>query len=108
MRKRIQKVSKKEKTRIAVKEIKKQIIIKKRLLGLMAIVVIAAVAAWNIYVSQSKNEMALSDVALENVEALAKEDSDIIDCTAFPNCSSTCPWEWCGYCMGFYMQECIL
>ena len=48
---------------------------KKRILGLMAIVVIAAVAAWNVYMSQSKNEMALSDVALENIEALASSES---------------------------------
>jgi hypothetical protein len=36
---------------------------------MMIVAAIAVVAAWN--VSQSKNEMALTDVALENVEALA-------------------------------------
>ena len=61
---------------------------KKRILGLMAIVVIAAVAAWNVYMSQSKNEMALSDVALENVEALANNEGGS---TCSGNCSS---WIW--------------
>jgi hypothetical protein len=49
---------------------------KKVFCGIAAWVMIAAVAAWNVYVNQSKNEMALSDVALENVKALAKEDSE--------------------------------
>jgi hypothetical protein len=67
---------------------------------------IVTAAAWNVGQSLNKNEMALSDVALANVEALGQEIT--LDCTALPYCSSTCPWEWCGYCMGFYMQECIL
>jgi hypothetical protein len=49
---------------------------KKKIFGLMAIAVITAVAAWNVYVSQSKNEMALSEVALKNVEALAQENDN--------------------------------
>jgi hypothetical protein len=66
---------------------------KKKIFGLMAIVVIAAVAAWNVYVSQSKNEMALSDVALENIEALGQEN---------PLCPNGCVIRnrrgcWCYY-----------
>jgi hypothetical protein len=44
---------------------------KKKFLGLVAIGVIAAVAAWN--VSRNMNETAMSDTVLENVEALAEE-----------------------------------
>ena len=45
---------------------------KKKFVCGIAVVVIAVVAAWN--VSQSKNEMALTDVALANVEALAGDE----------------------------------
>ncbi|MDR1339608.1 MAG: hypothetical protein LBK58_06115 [Prevotellaceae bacterium] len=45
----------------------------------------------------------LSAIGLANIEALASEDTD---CTALGNCSSTCPYEWCGYCKGIYMMEC--
>jgi hypothetical protein len=44
---------------------------KKIFLCLATVVAITVVAAWN--VSQNKNEMALTDVALANVEALADE-----------------------------------
>ncbi|MDR2474879.1 MAG: NVEALA domain-containing protein [Bacteroidales bacterium] len=47
---------------------------KKVFCGIAACMMIAAVAAWNVYVSQSKNEMALSNVVLENIEALATEN----------------------------------
>jgi hypothetical protein len=60
---------------------------KKVFCGMAACMMIAAVAAWNVYVSQSKNEMALSDVTLANVEALAQETW---------GCSS------CGTCTGTY------
>jgi hypothetical protein len=46
---------------------------KKNLLCLMTVVAITIVAAWNVI--QSKNEIALTDVALENIEALADETS---------------------------------
>jgi hypothetical protein len=46
---------------------------KKRILYVIVVVAIAVVAGWN--VSQSKNEMALTDVALENVEALAGDEN---------------------------------
>jgi hypothetical protein len=45
----------------------------KKILSLVAVAAIAMAASWN--VSQSRTEMALSDVALENVEALAEESS---------------------------------
>jgi uncharacterized Rmd1/YagE family protein len=48
---------------------------KKIFLYLVAVVAITAVAVWN--VSQSKNETALTDVALENVEALAGEEVEV-------------------------------
>jgi hypothetical protein len=44
---------------------------KKQLLYLTVAFALAVVTGWN--VNQSRNEMALSDVALENVEALAEE-----------------------------------
>ena len=69
---------------------------KKRILGLMAIVVIAAVAAWNVYENQSKNEMALSDVALENVEALGQEINPECPNGCLAQCSIGC------YCYGWH------
>ncbi len=47
---------------------------KKSILGLLAVVMIAAVAAFN--VSLNSQEEKLSDLAMENVEALASESSD--------------------------------
>lgn len=41
------------------------------------------------------------DIAFANAEALGQ-----ITCTAYPNCASNCPLEFCGYCFGFYMLEC--
>ncbi|MDR2556768.1 MAG: NVEALA domain-containing protein [Bacteroidales bacterium] len=57
----------------------------KRFLGSIAIFAIAVIAAWN--VTQSQNEMALSDVALENVEALAWEIRDSFPVTTNPDFS---------------------
>ena len=45
---------------------------KKKLMGLIDIVAIAAVAGYNIYTSQSN--VKLSDLALANVEALAQHE----------------------------------
>lgn len=60
----------------------------KKLFGIIAIAAIAATAAWNF--SQSQNEVELSDLALANVEALARnEDSDT-------NCVSS-PGKWCSF-----------
>jgi hypothetical protein len=49
----------------------KLLIMRKKILSFAALAGIALVAGWN--VSQSMNEVALSDIALENVEALADE-----------------------------------
>ncbi|MDR2139071.1 MAG: NVEALA domain-containing protein [Tannerella sp.] len=46
---------------------------KKIFLYLVAVVAITAVAVWN--VSQSRNETVLTDVAMENVEALADSET---------------------------------
>lgn len=45
----------------------------KKLFGVIAIAAIAAAAGWNF--CQSQNEMELSDLALANVEALARDES---------------------------------
>lgn len=60
---------------------------KKKFLCLVAVVAITGTAAWN--VSQSKNEMVLTDVALENVEALAYD---------LPEVTITCSGGGCGQC----------
>lgn len=49
-----------------------KIIIKNKILGLIIIAVIAIVASYNIYIS--KNDVKLSDLALNNVEALASNN----------------------------------
>ena len=50
---------------------------KKKMLGIIAFAAIAAVAGWNY--NQNMNNVNLSDLALENVEALASgEFSDLI------------------------------
>lgn len=41
------------------------------------------------------------------MEALADNESNPTDCTGLGNCSSICSGEWCGYCKGIYMQECV-
>lgn len=46
---------------------------KKKILRVSIMVVIAITAGWNI--SQSENEVKLSDLALENVEALTREEA---------------------------------
>ena len=42
---------------------------RKKILGIVVMTVVAVSAAWNI--NQSENEIKLSDLALDNVEALA-------------------------------------
>lgn len=42
---------------------------RKKILGIAVMAVVAVAAAWNI--NQSENEIKLSDLALDNVEALA-------------------------------------
>ena len=43
---------------------------RKKILGIAVMAVVAVAAAWNI--NQSENEIKLSDLALDNVEALAR------------------------------------
>lgn len=47
---------------------------KKKIVGVIAVVAIAAMAGYNVYSSQ--NDGKLSDLALANVEALASGESD--------------------------------
>ncbi len=46
----------------------------KKIIGVIAFAAIAAAASWNF--NQSKNEVALSDLALANVEALARYEDN--------------------------------
>lgn len=46
----------------------------KKLLGIIAIAAIATAAGWNFI--QSQNEVELSDLALANVQALARGETD--------------------------------
>ena len=48
---------------------------KKKMLGIIAFAAIAAVAGWNY--NQNMNNVNLSDLALENVEALANGESQV-------------------------------
>ncbi len=55
---------------------------KKSILGLLAVVMIAAVAAFNVSLNSQKEK--LSDLAMENVEALASEDHPLGECVYEP------------------------
>jgi hypothetical protein len=57
----------------------------KYILGSLAVLAIAAVAAWNVNLNSQKNE--LSDILLANVEALAQESDWLRPC---PNTYGTC------------------
>lgn len=56
---------------------------KKKIIGVAVMAAIAVTAGWNM--SQEKNEMQLSDLALSNVEALANSESSG-DFTAATGC----------------------
>ncbi|WP_102407784.1 NVEALA domain-containing protein [Parabacteroides bouchesdurhonensis] len=65
---------------------------KKKLFGIAIVAMIAVAAAWN--VNENKSEVTLSDIALDNVEALARRESGS-DCI-----TANCYWreqEWCEY-----------
>ncbi len=70
----------------------------RRLFGIIAIAAVAAVAGWNF--SQSQNEVALSDLALTNINALANGED--IDGGELPGIGITCGavtgycWLWNG------------
>ena len=68
---------------------------KKKIMGLIAIVAIAAVAGYNVYSSQ--NNVRLSDLALANIEALANtyessSTTHTLECGAsgVKMCEATC------------------
>lgn len=58
----------------------------KKFFGVIAFVAIAAIAGWNY--QQNMNEIELSELALENVEALARNET-IRDGYANKDCSNT-------------------
>ena len=64
---------------------------KKRIFGAALLVAIAVAAGWNY--NQSINEVPLSDLALDNAEALAQGETDWGNCTYYGcivDFSSTC------------------
>ena len=65
---------------------------KKKILSIAVVAAVAVAAAWGF--NQSKNEMALSDVALSNVEALAggEDASDCIIANCYWNSYNTCDY----------------
>ena len=70
------------------KTIKQNTKMKKRIFGAALLVAIAVAAGWNY--QQNINEVELSDLALDNVEALAQPEKATDDCDNFSNmsCSS--------------------
>lgn len=63
---------------------------KKKMIGIIAAIIIAVVAGYNVYSSQ--NNRNLTDLALANVDALAS--GEVIIGTI---CVTTCTYCWCGY-----------
>jgi len=61
---------------------------KKKIVSIAVVAAVAVAAAWGF--NQSKNEVALSDVALSNVEALASGESDNFTCSSGGVGSSSC------------------
>jgi hypothetical protein len=66
---------------------------KKKILIFMIATAVVALAGWNI--SQASSEVALSDMALENVEALAQESG------------GSHPYQSMGYCYGYLNYMCV-
>ena len=58
----------------------------KKIIGVIAFAAIAVAAGWNY--QQNKQEVELSDLALENIEALARDET-IRDGYAYKDCSNT-------------------
>ncbi|WP_102407837.1 NVEALA domain-containing protein [Parabacteroides bouchesdurhonensis] len=68
---------------------------KKKLFGIAIVAMIAVATVWN--VNENKNEVTLSDVALDNVEALASGEG---------NCPNGCLANGKGcYCNGSYPSD---
>lgn len=57
---------------------------KKKIMGIVAIIVIVATVGYNLYASQ--NEVELSNLALANIEALANDGESGYSCSATANC----------------------
>ncbi|MDR2119829.1 MAG: NVEALA domain-containing protein [Tannerella sp.] len=85
---------------------------KKKILVFMIVMAIVALAGWN--VSQSRSEEGLSDVALENVEALAEGEATIT--CSNPNSNpyggqcyemdtTSCGGSWCGCRFSGYQSD---
>ena len=72
---------------------------KKKVFVFIGVIAFAVAVAFNSNVGLKSNAEML---ILNNVEALAQ-----IECTAFETCGSGCNGEFCGYCLGFYMTQCI-
>lgn len=67
-----------------------------KILGVIAFVAIAAAAGWNY--QQNTNEVQLSDLALENAEALARGESGTDYCDDFTTMRCmTSGTVWMGY-----------
>jgi hypothetical protein len=71
---------------------------KKKMLGIIAFAAIAAVAGWNY--NQNMNNVNLSDLALENVEALA--NGEITTPTECPGGTVLCAWIIAGESVTYY------
>lgn len=69
---------------------------KKKFIYTVACVALAAVAGWNY--QQSKQNVELSDLALENVEALASGET-------YPGCNWYVTYGWNGNYGNTYMQK---
>lgn len=68
---------------------------KKRLFGSIAILAIAAMTAFNMNINA--DEKGLSDVSLENVEALAQEIGGSVRCYQEYSGTFTCASYWNGW-----------
>jgi hypothetical protein len=76
---------------------------KKKVSIFMIVTAVIALAGWN--VSQSGSEMALSDVTLNGIEALAVELDEVTVTCTYPNSyggqchamdTTSCGGSWCG------------
>lgn len=72
---------------------------RKLFFGIVGVTVLTLIAAINVRISL--NSQSKIDLVLANTEALAQ-----IECIALDHCGTNCPYEFCGYCSGYYMLEC--
>ena len=69
---------------------------KKKVFGAVALIAIAVAAGWN--VQQSNNKVEMSDLTLENIEALASGET-------YPGCNWYVTYGWNGNYGNTYMQK---